>query len=212
METVRTLPRPVGRVRLAHILRGARAQDLLRMGYHRHKFYGKLSHLSQEDIVAVIDTLVGRRYLALSSDRRPVLTLMPAGLTALKLRAAIPLPVRAPAPQNSTVERWRKRAPRSETRVETLALFRQGLSPDEIAKARELTVRTIYTHLARLIADREIELEKVVSADVIARVRAVVEDIGAERLTPIKERLPETISYDEIRCVIAGLGLERRTR
>jgi hypothetical protein len=41
---------------------------------------------------------------------------------------------------------------------------------------------------------------------VIAQVRAVVNEVGAERLSPIKERLPDTISYEEIRCVVAGLG------
>jgi hypothetical protein len=58
-----------------------------------------------------------------------------------------------------------------------------------------------------MIADGEIALESVVTPDVIAQVRAVVEEVGAEPLSPIKRRLPDAISYGEIKCVIAGLGL-----
>jgi hypothetical protein len=54
-----------------------------------------------------------------------------------------------------------------------------------------------------------VTLERVVSADVIAQVRAVVEETGADYLSPIKQRLPDTISYGEIRCVIVGLGLAK---
>jgi ribonuclease D len=53
-----------------------------------------------------------------------------------------------------------------------------------------------------------VESERIVSADVIAQVRAVAIEVGTERLSPIKERLPEPITYDEIRCVVAGLSQE----
>ncbi len=207
LETARTLPRPVGRRRLAQILKGSQARDVLRMGYNRHKFHGKLAYLNQDRITAVIDALIETRYLALTGDRRPVLTLTSTGLAALKARAAIPLPVRVAGPDQQVVEQWKERATRSATVSETLALYQQGLAPAQIAEARGRSVSTIYHHLARLIAEGEIALESIVAADVIARVRTVVEEMGTERLAPIKERLPDTISYDEIRCVIAGLGL-----
>jgi hypothetical protein len=57
-----------------------------------------------------------------------------------------------------------------------------------------------------MIADGEVALESVVTPDVIAQVRAVVEEIGVEPLSPIKQRLPDAISYGEIKCVIAGTG------
>jgi len=202
LETARTLPRPVGRVRLTHILRGSQAQEILQMHYHRHKFFGKLAHLSQEQIVAIVDVLVGKRYLALTGDRRPVLTLTTNGLTALKARSAIPLPMRVFVPADQAVARWKK----PDTLSLTLELYRQGMTPAQIAQARELAERTIFGHLAELIARGEVKLESVVGADVIARVRAVAEQVGTERLSPIKERLPDTISYEEIRCVVASLG------
>jgi len=208
LETVRTLPRPVGRVRLAQILKGSQAQDLLRMGYQQHRFYAKLAHMGKEHITSVIDALVETRYLALTGeDRRPVLRLSPSGLTALKTRVAIPIPIHLPDPPDPAVAQWMGRGARSVTIAETMALHQQGLTPAQIAEARGRSVSTIYGHLAHAIADGEIELESAVTADVIAQVRTVVEEIGPEPLSPIRQRLPDTISYGEIKCVIAGLAL-----
>lgn len=206
LETTRTLPRPVGRRRLAQILKGSQARDVLRMGYHRHKFHGKLAYLKQERITAIIDALIETRYLALTGDRLPVLTLTSTGLAALKARAAIPLPVRVTASIKGVAQEAQGGAAPSTTVSETLALYRQGLTPAQIAEARGRSISTIYGHLAQLIAEGEVELESVVVADVIARVRAVLEETGTERLAPIKDRLPDTISYGEIKCVIAGHG------
>jgi hypothetical protein len=65
-------------------------------------------------------------------------------------------------------------------------------------------VITIHNHLARLIARGDVELESIVTADVVAQVCAVVAELGTEPLSPIKQRLPETISYYEIQCVISA--------
>jgi ATP-dependent DNA helicase RecQ len=116
--------------------------------------------------------------------------------------------MRIPAPQGPGAAQRKKGAVGSSTVLETLALFRQGQRPEQIAQARGLTVRTIYNHLARLIADGKLELESVVSPDVITRVRAVAQEVGTERLSPIKERLPDNISFEEIACVVAKLRSE----
>jgi hypothetical protein len=100
LETVRTLQeRPVGRKRLAQLLGGSQAKGMEEFGYSRHKFYGKLSALSQPQITALIDALLAGRYLSLSGSEMPVLVLSPAGAQALTARAAIPLPLpNLPAP------------------------------------------------------------------------------------------------------------------
>jgi ATP-dependent DNA helicase RecQ len=207
LETIRTLPRPIGRVRLAQILRGSQAQAILRMGYDRHKFHGKLGHMRQKRITAIIDTLIETRHMALTSDRRPVLVLTPTGLAALEARIAIPLSVDIPAPPDPNAAQRVGRGGHSATVDKTLTLHRQGLSPPKIAEARGRSLSTIYGHLSRLIADGKIEMESVVTDDLVTQIQAVVEELGAEYLAPIKQRLPDEISYGEIRCVIAGLGL-----
>jgi ATP-dependent DNA helicase RecQ len=67
LETVRSLQqRPVGRKRLAQLLNGSRAKGMQEFGYDRHKFYGKLSGLSQPQITTLINALISARYLRLS--------------------------------------------------------------------------------------------------------------------------------------------------
>lgn len=91
----------------------------------------------------------------------------------------------------------------------TYDCYLEGLSLQEIANKREFTVNTIIKHLekchkggkivdwSRFIDDSGKE-EKVLKA---------IEQVGLERLKPIKEILPEDISYEDIRIIIINNGL-----
>jgi ATP-dependent DNA helicase RecQ len=205
LETVRTVPRPIGRRRLAQLLAGSRAKGIQQFGYDRHKFYGKLEALSQPQLTGLIDALIAGRYLRLVGGDMPVLTLSPTGQQALETRAALPVRVPGPAPKEDPVERRQKRADRSDTVRQTFELFQQGLSPSEIAAERDLAESTIYTHLARLIGEGKVELGQIVPAEIEAQVLEAVERVGsAAQLTPLKTILPHEISYDQIRCVLAA--------
>ncbi len=86
----------------------------------------------------------------------------------------------------------------------TYDLYLQNYSLKEIADKRGFTVNTIIDHLGtcnkrgqdvdwtRFLDDSEKE-EKIL---------AVINEVGLERLKPIKEALPENISYEDIRLVI----------
>ncbi len=208
LETARTFQdRPIGRKRLAQLLNGSRAKGIEQFGYDRHKFYGKLGALSQPQITTLVDALISGRYLRLSGGEMPVLILTESGLNALEARAALPItiPGLSTPSDDDGVERWQNRSQRSSTALETLNLFQQGLTPAQIAAERDLTERTIYGHLARLIGDDKIELHKVVPPEIEAQVLGAVETIGsAGRLTPIKTILPEEISFEQIKCVLAA--------
>ena len=91
LETVRSLQqRPVGRSRLAQLLNGSRAQDIQQFGYDRHKFYGKLSVLSQRQVVELIDAMIEARYLRLSGGELPILTVTPRASPPWKLAPPCP--------------------------------------------------------------------------------------------------------------------------
>jgi len=88
----------------------------------------------------------------------------------------------------------------------TLELQQRGLTPVQIAAERGLAEGTIYTHLAALIAEGKVALNAVVSADVQALVEEAIRLEGsAQYLSPLKARLPNAISYGEIRCVVEGV-------
>lgn len=93
---------------------------------------------------------------------------------------------------------------RSDSATETLELFRQGKSLDDICYLRRLARTTIMDHLAEKIADGEsVDIEHLVSILHQEQIKAVIERVGFEKLTPIKNELPEEITYDEIRLVCA---------
>lgn len=92
----------------------------------------------------------------------------------------------------------------------TYDCYLQGLSLKEIADKRGFTVATIIQHLKKCddngqsvdwlrFIDDPLKEEKIL--DVINR-------IGLEKLKPIKEALPEDISYEDIKLIIAKNGLE----
>ncbi len=212
LETVRSLqPRSLGRRRLAQLLNGSRARAMQQFGYDRHKFYGKLNALSQADLVKLIDSLIAGRYLRLSGGEMPVLALTPTGQQVLQARAALPVHVPAlPDPAGETPAEASpslpvRPRPQVDTTTQTFNLFKQGLSPAQIAAERGLKEGTIYTHLARLVEAGQIELHRLVPPEVESEVLEAVERVGsAGRLTPIKAALPEAISFEQIRCVLAA--------
>lgn len=208
LETVRSLQqRPVGRRRLAQLLNGSRAKGMQQFGYDRHKFYGKLSALSQLQITALIDALISARYLRLGGGELPVLVLTSFGTKALEARAALPItiPGLSTSGDDDSVDRWKDHSQRSSTTMETLALFQQGLTPAQIAAERDLKENTIYTHLARLIGDGKVGLHQVIPPEIEAQVLSAIKTVGSTvALSPIKTILPETISYGQINCVLAA--------
>ncbi|NJN96592.1 MAG: RecQ family ATP-dependent DNA helicase [Anaerolineales bacterium] len=206
LETVRSLQgRPIGRSRLAQLLNGSRAQEIQQFGYDQHKFYGKLGGLSQRQVVELVDAMIEARYLRLSGGDLPVLSLTPLGQQALEARAALPIRLASLNSEADSVERWQAKSERSDTVIQTHELFQRGLSPAQIAAERQLTEITIFTHLARLIADGKIALRQLVTPDIEAQVLAAVQTVGsAATLSPLKAVLPDAISFDQIKCVLAA--------
>lgn len=84
---------------------------------------------------------------------------------------------------------------------DTFLLYKEGLSPVEIAKKRDLQITTIYSHLSQLYTEgKEVELEKLVSKAVVDKVRVAFNELDrAITLKPIFEKLNEEVSYGEIR-------------
>ncbi|MCB0213385.1 MAG: RecQ family ATP-dependent DNA helicase [Anaerolineae bacterium] len=206
LETVRSMQsRPVGRNRLAQLLNGSKSQKMLQFGYAKHKFYGKLTMLSQPQIMHIIDELMRLRFIRLAGGEMPVLDLTVAGQKALEARSAIPITIPGlEADRDSAVAQWQENK-RPSTVDQTLQLFQQGSTIADIAEARNLKPNTIYEHLARVIRSGDLDLYDVLSAEVESQVLAAVDTVGsAYRLSPLKNILPEHISFGEIRCVIAA--------
>ena len=89
---------------------------------------------------------------------------------------------------------------------ETLQLLREGRTFEEIAQIRGRTIQTVVERVAELIESGETEFRaewmKPQTRDQIA---AALDRLGSERLKPVKEALPEEVSYGQIRLVLAHL-------
>lgn len=114
-----------------------------------------------------------------------------------------------PRQQVQVVSKRSKPAKASSTVRETVALFQQGLSVEEIAAQRNLVSGTIVSHLEKAYVEgEEIALEKLVSPEKRAVVGRAFREHGTGALSPIKELLGEGYTYEDLRIVRALLSRE----
>ena len=96
-----------------------------------------------------------------------------------------------------------KRRVKVDTKAESFKLYRDGLSVDEIAKERNLTTQTIEGHLAHYVEQGEIDIEELVSREKLLLIEPVIKDFTGGSITPVKEKLGNSISFGEIKLTIA---------
>jgi ATP-dependent DNA helicase RecQ len=95
----------------------------------------------------------------------------------------------------------------------TLELYRQHLTIQEIAKKRGLALSTIVSHLERLILNGDdISIDSLVAFEKEECIRHTLKDSGMKFLNPVKERLGDDYSYEEIRLVRAKMMYEDRVQ
>lgn len=87
---------------------------------------------------------------------------------------------------------------------ETLQLYQNGHSVEEIMHLRQLAKSTILTHLTEGIRQgADLDISSLVSEPHRQMIEKVIGQLGADKLNPLKEKLPSEITYDEIRLVAA---------
>ncbi len=90
------------------------------------------------------------------------------------------------------------------TLQETLELYKQNLTIEEIARKRNLTTGTIVSHIGKLsLSGEEIDIDKLVDIDKQEHIMGVMSIIGSEKLAPVKDELGDDYTYEEIYLVRA---------
>ena len=98
----------------------------------------------------------------------------------------------------------------SATVNETLILYQQGISINEIAQQRDVKETTIYTHLADAIEVGLLDVRDVIKLEddefyeIVFSIEAL-EDEEKGRLKPVFEALDEEYDYGVLRCVLASI-------
>jgi len=194
LQCVTELNQPLGREKLSRVLRGSEATSITKYGHHQVPSYGVLKLFTIDRITEMLDWLIERGYLKLIGGNYPVVQLSPKAEQALREELPIELPL--PPSKRDDVEST------VNTVEKTYELFQQGLSPEQIAAERNRVVGTIYKHLTELIERGDVSVDDVIPADVRQQIENAIAQMGMASLSPVKELLPNEISYDQIRCVV----------
>lgn len=91
----------------------------------------------------------------------------------------------------------------------TLELFQSGLEPDEIAKERGLTKVTVEGHIIRCADEgEEIDWSRIIPAEYEQLIVHAIGEQGIDKLRPIKDALPEEVTYFAIHGVMSKYGFK----
>ena len=104
--------------------------------------------------------------------------------------------------RKTKVRTTRERA--TETKQLSYEMYVSGKTISEIAAERELAVTTIETHLAFYVTEGELSVDELVPSDKQKLIRSMIERYGSLSLKQLKDHLPASVSYGEIRFVVAG--------
>jgi ATP-dependent DNA helicase RecQ len=92
---------------------------------------------------------------------------------------------------------------KAKTHLVTYELHQQGLSIEEIAKVRTCTENTILIHLEKCFGESlAIDFNGMIDENMERLILEAIDRVGDEYLKPIKEALPEEISYFDIKKVL----------
>ncbi len=88
------------------------------------------------------------------------------------------------------------------TQIHTLQLYQNGLTIAEIAAIRNIKTSTVASHLADLIElNQPIDINQLVPPERQSVICQAFQVVGDRALTPVRDYLGESYSYDEIRLV-----------
>ncbi|MBY0148510.1 DNA helicase RecQ [Neobacillus niacini] len=98
-----------------------------------------------------------------------------------------------------------------DSHLETFQFHQQNLSIDEIAKSRDLAISTVESHLIQCAQQgMEVDFTRLIPAEYIQLLEKAVQEAGRDRLKPIKEQLPEEVSYFMIKGYLYFLSKKNK--
>ncbi|MEK4031165.1 DNA helicase RecQ [Pseudobacillus sp. FSL P4-0506] len=98
-----------------------------------------------------------------------------------------------------------------QSHLDTYEWHRQQLTVEEIAEKRQLAISTIENHLLQCAEEgMEVELSLIVPEEHWPLLQKAVQEAGPERLKPIKELVPEKITYGMIKAFLT-VGMPEKT-
>lgn len=196
---------------LVSTLRGSTSKRVLQARLNELSTYGLLKEIKQDEILSYVEALIGARCLRITPGEYPVILITELGDAVMrereKVELALPAVGRQVVAEVDALAKVELVYVPSKTIMETYALYRRGISIEDIASQRNCTTRTIEGHLADGVrAGLDIDVSQFVTDGERAQIEKAVAEHGADKLRPIRDALPESITYTMIRFVIAELN------
>jgi ATP-dependent DNA helicase RecQ len=213
-----------GKNMLAAVLRGAREKKLLQFHLDQLSTYGILKGVKQDDLVVYIDALMNAGCLVQKGGEYPTVFITPYGEEVMREQdqVELALPALLGAPVGETPRPASAEGPTAsddagasnvrsrQTLDPTYSLYCLDLSIEEIAKRRELSPATIEQHLADCIRlGWPVDIGRYVSEADRALIEQVIEQHGTEKLRPLKDALPERITFRMLHFVVADVQIRK---
>jgi len=198
LKAISSHERQLGLTTLALILKGSKDKLIFERKLYNSPFFGGLLYYPTDAIENFIRQLVKTQFLQTVDMHAapfplPLLELTPQGKEALEKNIDIPL----------AVQRTIKEAAFNESIRETIILFKKEKNIPNVALKRNLAESTIWKHLITAVTFKIFKPEEIVEEEKIKVINAVKEKIKTTKLGELKAALPENITYEEIRCVLA---------
>lgn len=105
-----------------------------------------------------------------------------------------------------TLEPQKQKRQRGDSQKESLKLFKEGKTIEEIANHRELNENTIFGHLAGFIPSGKIKLTDLMTENNYLELKTEIPKKTFENLSDLKHQLDDKFSYAEIRLVLNELS------
>lgn len=191
---------------LAATLRGSAAKNVMQARLNELSTYGLLSDMKQDEILFYLDALIVAGCLRVTPGEYPLIVITDFGEAVMREREQVELALPEDEALAEMPASTEDSGALSQTVLKTYALYRQGLAIDDIASRRECTLRTVEGHLEECVrAGLGVDVAKFVPKDERVQIEKVIASEGMDRLRPIRDALPEHITYPMIRLVIADL-------
>ena len=103
---------------------------------------------------------------------------------------------------------------KGQTYIETLQLLKSGLSPVEIAKKRDISDTTVYSHIAYLYSkDENVDIQRYITPDEVKTVETAWQKSGHQMaLAAVAEYLSAPVEFYKIRLALAVILKNRNSK
>ena len=182
---------------IADVLCGSKNKKITANRHNTLTTYGIGKEYPKKQWQAFIRELIHREFLKTEGDKYPVVKILNQNILD-HLFDNDEILLTKPAEEARTIQE------KTSTLQETLELCKQNLTILEIAPKRNLAISTIASHIEKLIlSGEEIPINKFVDINKQEDIMKMLSILGSEKLKPIKEKLGDDYTYEEIRLVRA---------